>query len=34
MRQSSVIAAFLIIGFIVYITLKGELTAYRAVLGI
>lgn len=30
--QSNWIAAFLIIGFLVYITLKGELASYKAVL--
>jgi hypothetical protein len=33
-KQSSYIAAFIIIGFVVFITLKGELGAYRAVVGI
>lgn len=32
--QSSVIAAALVVAFIVYITTKGELPAYLAVLGI
>lgn len=34
MGQSNYIAGFLIIGFIVFITLRGELPAYRAILGI
>lgn len=34
MQQSSYIAAFLIIGFIVFVTVRGELGKYRAVLGI
>lgn len=34
MSQSSVIAAFLIIGFIVFITMRGELSKYLAVLGL
>lgn len=34
MGQSNYIAAFVIIGFLVFITLRGELTGYRAVLGI
>jgi hypothetical protein len=34
MQQSSYIAGALILGFIVYITLKGELPAYRDVLGV
>lgn len=34
MSQSSVIAAFLIIGFVFYITIRGELGKYRGVLGI
>lgn len=34
MSQSSVIAFFLLGGFIVYITIKGELPAYAAVVGI
>jgi hypothetical protein len=32
--QSNYMAAFLIIGFLVFITTRGELTAYRKVLGI
>jgi hypothetical protein len=32
--QSNYIAAFLIIGFIVYVTIRGEIPAYRQVLGI
>lgn len=32
--QSNYIAAFLVIGFVVFITIRGELTSYRAVLGI
>jgi hypothetical protein len=34
MGQSNYIAAFLIIGFLVFITTKGELTKYRAVVGV
>jgi hypothetical protein len=34
MNQTSVIAAALVIGFIVFITTRGELPAYLAVLGI
>jgi hypothetical protein len=34
MGQSNYIAAFLIIGFIVFITVRGELVQYRAVIGI
>lgn len=34
MSQSNYIAAFLIIGFVVFVTLRGELVGYRAVLGI
>lgn len=34
MQQSSSIAFALIIGFIVFVTLRGELTKYRAVIGI
>lgn len=34
MNQNSIIAFSLIIGFIVFITTKGELPAYLAVLGI
>jgi hypothetical protein len=34
MSQSSVIAAGLLIGFIVYITIKGELDSYLAVIGL
>lgn len=33
MNQSTVIAFFLLIGFVVYITIKGELPAYAAILG-
>jgi len=32
--QSNYIAGFLIIGFLVFITLRGELTQYRAILGV
>jgi len=32
MSQSSVIAFFLIIGFVVYVTMKGQLPAYAAIL--
>lgn len=34
MTQSSTIAFFLIAGFVMYITVKGELTDYAGVLGI
>jgi hypothetical protein len=34
MNQTSTIAAALIIGFIVYITVKGELPKYLAVIGL
>jgi len=34
MSQSSVIAAFLLIGFLVFITARGQLPAYLSVLGI
>lgn len=34
MNQSNVIFAALIIGFIVFITMRGELTAYLKVIGI
>lgn len=34
MSQSNWIGAFLVIGFLVYITAKGQLPAYRAVVGI
>jgi len=34
MQQSSYIAAFLIIAFIVFVTVRGELSKYRAILGI
>lgn len=34
MSQSSTIAFFLLGGFIVYITIKGELPSYAGVLGI
>lgn len=33
MGQTSWIAAYLIIGFLVYITIKGQLPAYREVIG-
>jgi hypothetical protein len=32
--QSSTIAFFLLAGFLVFITMKGELPAYAAVIGI
>jgi hypothetical protein len=32
--QSSVIGAALLLGFFVYITIRGELPAYRAVIGL
>lgn len=32
--QSSYIAAFLVIGFLMYITMRGELSQYRSVLGV
>lgn len=32
--QSNYMAAFIIIGFLVFITLRGELQGYRSVLGI
>ena len=34
MSQTSIIAGVLILGFIVFITIKGELPTYLAVLGI
>ena len=34
MSQTSIIAGALIVGFIVFITVKGELPKYLAVLGI
>lgn len=34
MSQSSIIAAALVIGFVVYVTIKGQLPAYLAVIGI
>jgi hypothetical protein len=34
MDQTSIIAAALIVGFIVYITAKGELPAYLGIIGI
>lgn len=34
MQQSSVIAAFLLIGFIVFIAARGELPEYFRVLGL
>jgi hypothetical protein len=34
MSQSSTIAAFLIVGFLVFITMRGELAQYRGVMGI
>ena len=34
MPQTSVIAAAVIIGFIVFVTVRGELPAYLAVLGV
>ena len=34
MQQSSVIAFFLLGGFIIYITIKGELPSYAGILGI
>jgi hypothetical protein len=34
MNQSSVIAFFLLAGFVVFVTMKGELGNYRAVVGI
>jgi hypothetical protein len=34
MSQSSVIAFGLLVGFIVYVTIKGELPQYRAVIGL
>jgi hypothetical protein len=34
MQQSSVIAAFLLIGFIVFVTVRGELPDYFNVLGV
>lgn len=33
MSQTSVIAAYLILGFVLFITLKGELPAYLKVMG-
>lgn len=33
MNQSATIAFFLIFGFIVYVTMKGELPKYAAVIG-
>ena len=32
--QTSIIAAALIVGFIVYITIKGELPKYLAIIGV
>lgn len=32
--QSNYIAGFLILGFIIYVTLRGEIPAYRKVLGV
>jgi hypothetical protein len=34
MNQSSIIAGVLIIGFIVFITMKGELSKYLDVIGL
>jgi hypothetical protein len=34
MSQSSVIAFFLLAGFLVFITMKGELPDYAAVIGL
>lgn len=34
MSQSSTIAFFLIVGFLVFVTMRGELPAYAAVLGL
>jgi hypothetical protein len=34
MNQTSIIAAGLLIGFIVFITTRGELPAYLAVIGL
>jgi hypothetical protein len=34
MSQTSLIAAGLVIGFVVFVTLRGELPKYLAVLGI
>ncbi len=34
MSQTSIIAAALLVGFIVFITTRGELPKYRAVVGI
>lgn len=34
MNQTSIIAAALIVGFVVFITIRGELPKYLAVLGI
>lgn len=34
MNQSSTIAAFLLIGFLVYITARGQLTSYLQVIGL
>jgi hypothetical protein len=34
MSQTSTIAAYLIVGFIVFIVIRGELPKYRAVIGI
>lgn len=34
MQQSSTIFFFLIAGFIAYVTMKGELPAYAAVVGL
>lgn len=34
MSQESWIAAFLMIGFVVFITMRGELPKYRAVIGV
>jgi hypothetical protein len=34
LSQSSIIAFFLLAGFLVYVTIKGELPKYAAILGI
>jgi hypothetical protein len=34
MSQSSIIAAALLVGFIVFITVKGELSSYAAIVGL
>lgn len=34
MSQSSIIAAFLLFGFIVFITVRGELPQYAAIVGL